>query len=227
MKRVVDLTRCQGYAQRAFLAPSAFTMRGDEALLYDPNPSDELRGRVLRAELASVCRELGLAVPVAEAGPAPLVSALGGVVGAAAANMTPRRRVRPRHPHAAHGRHHPSQRTPGGALRPRDRTRRRDTKTRGSQRSRRGRHTPEDLTPGDARLVAPRPPAALGRPVMRRGATSAAVPRGHGRSRGAAMTAAPSWGDRRARTTAIRKVNSCCSSAPTFSSTPTWSRTST
>src|SRR3954449_9726372 len=50
MKLVVDLTRCQGYAQCAFLAPDAFTMHGDgEALLYDPEPSDELRERVLRA----------------------------------------------------------------------------------------------------------------------------------------------------------------------------------
>ena len=52
MKLVVDLTRCQGYAQCAFLAPSAFRMRGDEALLYDPDPSDELRERVLRAAAA-------------------------------------------------------------------------------------------------------------------------------------------------------------------------------
>ena len=52
MKLVVDLTRCQGYAQCAFLAPGAFRMRGDEALLYDPDPSDELRERVLRAAAA-------------------------------------------------------------------------------------------------------------------------------------------------------------------------------
>src|SRR4051794_1950273 len=53
MKLVVDLTRCQGYAQCAFLAPSAFTMHGGgEALLYDPEPSDEQRERVLRAAAA-------------------------------------------------------------------------------------------------------------------------------------------------------------------------------
>jgi NADPH-dependent 2,4-dienoyl-CoA reductase/sulfur reductase-like enzyme/ferredoxin len=52
MKLVVDLTRCQGYAQCAFLAPDAFTMHGDEALLYDPDPSDEQRERVLRAAAA-------------------------------------------------------------------------------------------------------------------------------------------------------------------------------
>ena len=53
MKLVVDLTRCQGYAQCAFLAPSAFRMRGDEALLYDPDPSDEQRERIL--VIASKC----------------------------------------------------------------------------------------------------------------------------------------------------------------------------
>ena len=52
MKLVVDLTRCQGYAQCAFLAPSAFTMHGDEALLYDPDPGEEQRERVLRAAAA-------------------------------------------------------------------------------------------------------------------------------------------------------------------------------
>ncbi|BFU43353.1 FAD-dependent oxidoreductase [Krasilnikovia sp. MM14-A1004] len=53
MKLVVDLTRCQGYAQCAFLAPAAFTMHGDgEALLYDPDPSEELRERVRRAAAA-------------------------------------------------------------------------------------------------------------------------------------------------------------------------------
>jgi len=39
------------------------------------------------SEVASVCRELDLPVTVAEAGPAPLVSALGGPIGAVAAEM--------------------------------------------------------------------------------------------------------------------------------------------
>src|SRR3954465_9034263 len=53
MKLVVDLTRCQGYAQCAFLAPSAFTMHGGGgALLYDPEPSDGQRERVLRGAAA-------------------------------------------------------------------------------------------------------------------------------------------------------------------------------
>ena len=60
MRLVVDLTRCQGYAQCAFLAPSAFTMHGDEALLYDPDPSDEQRERVLRAAAACPVQALVL-----------------------------------------------------------------------------------------------------------------------------------------------------------------------
>lgn len=43
MKMVVDLAVCQGYAQCAFLAPDAFRIYGEEALLYDPQPDDELR----------------------------------------------------------------------------------------------------------------------------------------------------------------------------------------
>ena len=35
MRIVVDLNRCQGYAQCVFLAPDVFELRGDEALHYD------------------------------------------------------------------------------------------------------------------------------------------------------------------------------------------------
>ncbi|MGI8330262.1 FAD-dependent oxidoreductase [Actinomadura scrupuli] len=52
MKLAVDLTRCQGYAQCAFLAPEAFVMHGDEALLHDPDPDEALRLKVLRAAAA-------------------------------------------------------------------------------------------------------------------------------------------------------------------------------
>ncbi|MFF7237095.1 4Fe-4S domain-containing protein [Streptomyces collinus] len=52
MRVVVDLSRCQGYAQCAFLAPDAFRMHGEEALMYDPGPDDAQRDRVLRAAAA-------------------------------------------------------------------------------------------------------------------------------------------------------------------------------
>jgi ferredoxin len=38
MRLVVDLTRCQGYGQCAFLAPGVFRMRGGEVLMDDPEP---------------------------------------------------------------------------------------------------------------------------------------------------------------------------------------------
>lgn len=52
MRVVVDLTRCQGYAQCAFHAPAVFRMHGEEALMYDLNPDDAERERVLRAAAA-------------------------------------------------------------------------------------------------------------------------------------------------------------------------------
>ncbi|MFE5400626.1 ferredoxin [Streptomyces sp. NPDC056580] len=52
MRVVVDLSRCQGYAQCAFLAPDAFRMHGEEALMYHPGPDDAHRVRVLRAAAA-------------------------------------------------------------------------------------------------------------------------------------------------------------------------------
>ncbi|MFF2809653.1 ferredoxin [Streptomyces sp. NPDC058000] len=49
MRLVVDLNRCQGYAQCAFLAPDVFTMHGDEALMYDPQADDAQQEHVRRA----------------------------------------------------------------------------------------------------------------------------------------------------------------------------------
>ncbi|MGW0793180.1 ferredoxin [Streptomyces sp. NPDC002692] len=52
MRLVVDLNRCQGYAQCAFLAPDVFAMHGDEALLYDPHAEEKRREDVARAVAA-------------------------------------------------------------------------------------------------------------------------------------------------------------------------------
>lgn len=60
MKVVVDLATCQGYAQCAFLAPDAFRIYGEEALLYDPQPDDELTEQVRRA--AAACPVQAIAV---------------------------------------------------------------------------------------------------------------------------------------------------------------------
>ena len=52
MRIVVDLNRCLGYAQCAFLAPTVFKLHGEEALMYDPNPDDAMRLKILRAVAA-------------------------------------------------------------------------------------------------------------------------------------------------------------------------------
>ncbi|CAM5407982.1 MULTISPECIES: ferredoxin [Streptomyces] len=52
MRLVVDLNKCQGYAQCAFLAPDVFAMHGEEALIYDPRAGEEQRERVARAVAA-------------------------------------------------------------------------------------------------------------------------------------------------------------------------------
>ncbi|HLV97992.1 MAG TPA: ferredoxin [Ktedonobacterales bacterium] len=49
---VVDLNRCQGYAQCCFLAPGAFKLHGEEALWYDPAPDAAEPEAILRAAAA-------------------------------------------------------------------------------------------------------------------------------------------------------------------------------
>jgi ferredoxin len=49
MRIVVDLNRCLGYAQCVPLAPDVLKLSGEEALMYNPNPDDDQRLRVLRA----------------------------------------------------------------------------------------------------------------------------------------------------------------------------------
>ncbi|MFE7386751.1 ferredoxin [Streptomyces sp. NPDC057582] len=52
MRIVVDLTRCQTHAQCVFLAPEAFELPGEEALLYRPDAPDEQFDRVRQAAAA-------------------------------------------------------------------------------------------------------------------------------------------------------------------------------
>ncbi|WP_330456514.1 ferredoxin [Streptomyces sp. NBC_00820] len=52
MRLVVDLNKCQGYAQCAFLAPDIFAMHGEESLIYDPLAHEEQLERLERAVAA-------------------------------------------------------------------------------------------------------------------------------------------------------------------------------
>ncbi|MEU2221645.1 ferredoxin [Streptomyces sp. NPDC012751] len=52
MRIVVDLNRCQGYAQCVYLAHEVFRLSGQEALTYEPNPDDARRLQVERAAAA-------------------------------------------------------------------------------------------------------------------------------------------------------------------------------
>jgi ferredoxin len=52
MRLVVDLNKCQGYAQCAFLAPDVFAMHGEESLVYSPRAEQEQQERLARAVAA-------------------------------------------------------------------------------------------------------------------------------------------------------------------------------
>ncbi|MFJ9434634.1 ferredoxin [Streptomyces sp. NPDC101490] len=52
MRIVVDLNRCQAYAQCVFLAPRVFALHGEEALLYTPAVPAGEEERVGRAVAA-------------------------------------------------------------------------------------------------------------------------------------------------------------------------------
>ncbi|MGY4966051.1 ferredoxin [Streptomyces sp. 900105245] len=58
MRIVVDLNRCQGYAQCVYLAHEVFRLNGQEALTYEPNPEDERRLQVERAAAACPVRAI-------------------------------------------------------------------------------------------------------------------------------------------------------------------------
>lgn len=64
VRLVVDLNRCQGYAQCCFLAPEVFELHGEEALWYNPAPDSSLVDHVLRAQAA--CPVQAIVVEVSE-----------------------------------------------------------------------------------------------------------------------------------------------------------------
>jgi NADPH-dependent 2,4-dienoyl-CoA reductase/sulfur reductase-like enzyme/ferredoxin len=67
MKVSVDLNRCVGYGQCVFAAPDAFTLHGSEALTYVPNPPDEMREQLVRAQVACPVQAITLGVEDADA----------------------------------------------------------------------------------------------------------------------------------------------------------------
>ena len=79
MRLVVDLTKCQGYGQCAFLAPDVFRMDGEEALHYHGDPPDAERERILRAAAACPVQAIQLDRPGASNGRAAPPGANGAV----------------------------------------------------------------------------------------------------------------------------------------------------
>ncbi|MFJ9683310.1 ferredoxin [Streptomyces sp. NPDC101194] len=59
MRIVVDLTRCQGYAQCVFLAPEVFELLGEEGLLYAPAVPDDQGECVRQAAAACPVQAIG------------------------------------------------------------------------------------------------------------------------------------------------------------------------
>lgn len=67
LRVVVDLNRCQGYAQCCYAAPGAFQVRGHEILFYDPAPPRARRGEIERAVQACPVRAISLQVEFGDA----------------------------------------------------------------------------------------------------------------------------------------------------------------
>ena len=52
LRIVVDLNRCESYAECVFASPMVFWMKDEESLEYDYTPDDSLRVQVERAVAA-------------------------------------------------------------------------------------------------------------------------------------------------------------------------------
>lgn len=68
LRLVVDLNRCEAYAQCCFLAPNVFELHGEEALWYDPEPSEAERDRVMRAAAACPVQAIKVEAPCPDDG---------------------------------------------------------------------------------------------------------------------------------------------------------------
>ncbi len=66
MKLIVDLIRCQGYAQCVFAAPDVFWLKGEEALEFDYEPDDPLHDQVMRAVAACPVQAIRVGLPDSE-----------------------------------------------------------------------------------------------------------------------------------------------------------------
>jgi len=93
MKLVVDLTRCQGFGQCAFMAPDVFRMRGREALWDNPEPDDAQQERVLRA--AAACPVQAIRVGRIDAADKAAAMVSGSQAAAARSRPTPSQPVPP------------------------------------------------------------------------------------------------------------------------------------
>src|SRR5215472_10381254 len=96
MRLVLDLTRCTGFGQCAFLAPEVFRMRGAEAVWDDPEPDDSQRERVLRA--AAACPVQAIRVDRIDAADAATSMVSGSAAAAARARPSPQSAVPPQRP---------------------------------------------------------------------------------------------------------------------------------
>jgi ferredoxin len=52
LRVLVDLNRCQAYAQCCYAAPAHFRIEGREVLFYDPAPPAEMRAEIERARIS-------------------------------------------------------------------------------------------------------------------------------------------------------------------------------
>ncbi|MFN8590642.1 MAG: ferredoxin [Thermomicrobiales bacterium] len=63
MRIIVDLVRCQSYAQCVYAAPAVFRLNGEESLEFDYAPDERERERVERAVAACPVQAIRIGLP--------------------------------------------------------------------------------------------------------------------------------------------------------------------